>query len=454
MTDFTQCTAAELTDLYRTGSVSPVTVAKQVLAKIERVNPKLNAFCFTDAETTLSQAKASELRWSQAQPLSNFDGVPIAIKDSILTQGWPTLHASRAVDPDQSWLEDAPAVARLRQAGAVFAGKTTMSEFGVTANHSNSILYGNVKNPWNPAVTTGGSSGGSAVAVAANLVPLALGTDAGASIAVPSAFCGIFGMKPSAGLVSQYPSDVLQVTATGPMARTVKDIILAMSIISGPDIRDSTSLLHNHQDYTCTVPNPIQNLRIARVQTLNNNNIDSEISATIDVLATWLNSQGASVESIDLDVKTANDIFYKIIEPKIFQQWLNIPDHRRALAGREIQRNAILAHAKENLYAQLMQRNQFVVDMRSRMQSYDIILGPATIASAVNVTSQTQKISPLSMFCCMTKQPSVTVPVGLNHSGIPEAVIIVGAMLDDAKLLQVAQAIEQQFAMPSCPVIL
>jgi aspartyl-tRNA(Asn)/glutamyl-tRNA(Gln) amidotransferase subunit A len=454
MTDFTQATAAELSSLYQAGAASPVTVAEQVLAKIERVNPKLNAFCFTDADTTLSQAKASELRWSQAQPLSNFDGIPIAIKDSILIQGWPTLHASRAVDPDQSWLEDAPAVARLRQAGAVFAGKTTMSEFGVTANHSNSILYGNVQNPWNPAVTTGGSSGGSAVAVAANLVPLALGTDAGASIAVPCAFCGIFGMKPSAGIVSQYPSDVLQMTATGPMARTVKDIILAMRIISGPDIRDSTSLLHNHQDYTCTVPNPIQNLRIARVQTLNNNNIDSEISATIDVLATWLNSQGASVESIDLDVNTANDIFSKIIEPKIFQQWLNIPDHRRALAGREIQRNAILAHVKENLYTQLIQRNQFVANMRSRTQAYDIILGPATIASAVNVTSHTQKISPLSVFCSMTKQPSVTVPVGLNHSGMPDAVMIVGAMLDDAKLLQVAQAIEQQFAMPACPVIL
>ena len=292
------------------------------------------------------------------------------------------------------------------------------------------------------------------MAVAANLVPLALGTDAGASIAVPCAFCGIFGMKPSAGIVSQYPSDVLQMTATGPMARTVKDIILAMRIISGPDIRDSTSLLYNHQDYTCTVPNPIQNLRIARVQTLNNNNIDLEISATIDVLATWLNSQGASVESIDLDVNTANDIFYKINEPKIFQQWLNIPDHRRALAGRTIQRNAILAHVKENLYAQLIHRNQFVADMRSCTQSYDIILGPATIASAVNVTSQTQNISPLSMFCCMTKQPAVTVPVGLNHSGMPEAVMIVGAMLDDAKLLQVAQAIEQQFAMPACPVIL
>jgi aspartyl-tRNA(Asn)/glutamyl-tRNA(Gln) amidotransferase subunit A len=113
-----------------------------------------------------------------------------------------------------------------------------------------------------------------------------------------------------------------------------------------------------------------------------------------------------------------------------------------------------LAHVKENLYTQLIQRNQFVANMRSRTQAYDIILGPATIASAVNVTSHTQKISPLSVFCSMTKQPSVTVPVGLNHSGMPDAVMIVGAMLDDAKLLQVAQAIEQQFAMPACPVIL
>ena len=146
MTDLTQAAATELSSLYQSGAVSPVTVAHQVLAKIERVNSVLNAFCFTDPDTTLKQAQASEQRWRQGQPLSELDGVPVAIKDSILTQGWPTRHASLTVDPDQSWTEDAPAVARLREAGAVFVGKTTMSEFGSSTDNSDSILYGPVHN--------------------------------------------------------------------------------------------------------------------------------------------------------------------------------------------------------------------------------------------------------------------------------------------------------------------
>ena len=193
MTDLTRATATELSNLYQSGAASPVTVTEQILAKIERLNPVLNAFCFTDPDTTLAQARASADRWRQGRPLSKLDGVPVAVKDSILTQGWPTLHASLTVDAEQSWTQDAPSVARLREAGAVFVGKTTMSEFGSTGHDSNSLRYGNVHNPWNLSHTPGGSSGGSAVAVAAGMVPVALGTDLGGSITVPSAFCGIFG---------------------------------------------------------------------------------------------------------------------------------------------------------------------------------------------------------------------------------------------------------------------
>jgi aspartyl-tRNA(Asn)/glutamyl-tRNA(Gln) amidotransferase subunit A len=364
------------------------------------------------------------------------------------------LQGSLAIDPDQPWSEDAPAVARLREAGAVFVGKTTMSEFGSTANYSDSILYGKVYNPWNLAYTPGGSSGGSAVAVAANLVPLALGTDFGASIAVPSTFCGVFGMKPSTGTVPQYPSDALELTVVGPMARTANDLELVMNIITGPDVRDSRYLLGNRLDYTQTVPDIVGNLRVALVQTLNDTSLDTGAAATIDSIAMWLCSQGACVEMIDLDVNTANDIFCKLSVPKILQHWLDIPNNRRALTGREIQRRAILSHVKENLYSHLVQRDQFVADMRKRMQSYDIILGPATVISADNVAVEMQNISPLSVVYCISKQPTVTIPVGLDNQSMPLAVMIAGALCDDAKVLQVAQAIEQQFPMPACPVIL
>ena len=173
MTDFTKCTATELADLYRTGSASPVTVAEQVLAKIERLNPVLNAFCFTDPATTLAQAGASEHRWQQAQQLSNLDGVPVAIKDLLLTRGWPTLRGSLAIDPDQPWPEDAPVIAGLRASGAVLVGKTTTSEFG-SKSTTDSLLNGITRNPWNTKYSSGGSSGGSAVAVSAGIVPVAL----------------------------------------------------------------------------------------------------------------------------------------------------------------------------------------------------------------------------------------------------------------------------------------
>ena len=125
MTDYTLCTATELVDLYQKGSASPVTVAQQVLAKIERLNPVINAFCFTDPETTLKQAQASADRWQQNSPLSKLDGIPIGIKDLLLTQGWPTLKGSFDIDADQPWLTDDPYVAKLRSAGAVFLGKTS-----------------------------------------------------------------------------------------------------------------------------------------------------------------------------------------------------------------------------------------------------------------------------------------------------------------------------------------
>jgi aspartyl-tRNA(Asn)/glutamyl-tRNA(Gln) amidotransferase subunit A len=149
MTDLTQATAAELCSLYQAGAASPVTVAEQVLAKIEQLNPILNAFCFTDPDTTITQAQASEQRWRQGQPLSALDGVPVAVKDSILTQGWPTRHASLAVDLNQPWLEDAPVVARLREAGAVFVGKTTMPEFSLGTKSRVYQIYGVNAKPWN-----------------------------------------------------------------------------------------------------------------------------------------------------------------------------------------------------------------------------------------------------------------------------------------------------------------
>jgi aspartyl-tRNA(Asn)/glutamyl-tRNA(Gln) amidotransferase subunit A len=452
MTDFTWYNATELADLYRTGSASPVAVAEQVLAKIARINPVLNAFCYTDPETTLKQAQASEQRWQQGQPLSVLDGVPVAFKDSILTQGWPTLRGSRTIDPDQPWLEDAPVSARLREAGAVFAGKTSMSEFGSDNRSSNSIAHGVVRNPWNIQHTPGGSSGGSAVAVSAGLVPLAIGSDFGGSISVPSAFCGTMGLKPSFGRVPRYPNNGLNFSTVGPMARSAKDIATVMNTITQPDVRDWMCLPQCDTDYTKDLNKEVRGLRVAYGQSLNSNT-NKEIQTAVDTVATWLSAQGAKVKSVDVNVGDLENIFLNLATPDLLQQWTDIPVDRQHLTDRKIQRQSILAHKKIDLYHWINQRKELIVNMHKFMQSYDVIIVPATTVTPEQITDSNKEffLSLFSLLFYTTQQPAVTVPIGLNSNAMPMAVMIAGAVHNESAVLQVAQALESAFPMPHPP---
>jgi len=190
----------------------------------------------------LATARASEARWQKGEPQGLLDGVPVALKDTLLTRGWPRLLGSRTIDPNQEWEEDAPVPVRLRAEGAVFFGKTKTPEFdwkGVT----DSPLSGTSRNPWNLERTPGGSSGGSAAAVLSGVCPLAVGTDAGGSIRIPAAFCGIVGLKPTFGRVAAYPQGAFgDVAHVGPMTRTVEDAALMLDAIKGSDSRDWHSL--------------------------------------------------------------------------------------------------------------------------------------------------------------------------------------------------------------------
>lgn len=237
-TDLTQCTATELLALYRAKAASPVDATRAVLDRIARLDPQLKAFCLVDAESALASARASEARWQAGTPQGPLDGVPTSIKDLILTRGWPTRRGSRTIDPDQPWLVDAPATARLREAGAVLIGKTTTPEFGCKGE-TNSPLTGITRNPWKLDRTPGGSSGGTAAAVAAGLGPLSVGTDGAGSVRIPAAFCGNFGLKPSFGRVPAYPlSPFGSVAHLGPHTMGVADAALMMNVLSQPDARD------------------------------------------------------------------------------------------------------------------------------------------------------------------------------------------------------------------------
>src|SRR6185295_16377846 len=226
--DLLKLSAVDLLEAYRAKRLSPVEATRAVLQRIEALNPALNAFCFV-APDALAMAGQSEARWMSGAPKGLLDGVPVSIKDILLTRGWPTLRGSKTVDPAGPWTDDAPSVARLRESGAVLIGKNTTPEFG-WKGVTDSPLTGITRNPWNPQKTPGGSSGGGASAVASGMCPLTLGTDGGGSIRIPCAFTGIFGLKPSFGRVPAWPlSPYGTVAHVGPMSRTVRDTALLLN---------------------------------------------------------------------------------------------------------------------------------------------------------------------------------------------------------------------------------
>src|SRR5580704_1973381 len=198
--DLALWTATKLIAGYSAKTASPVEATQAALARIERLDPELNAFCLVDPEGALATARDAEARWQRGAPLGLVDGVPTSVKDIVLTKGWPTLRGSKTIDPNQPWDEDAPAVARLREHGAVLLGKTTTPEFGWKAI-GDSPRTGITRNPWNLERTTGGSSAGAAAACAAGIAPLHVGSDGAGSIRIPSCFTGIFGIKASFGRV-------------------------------------------------------------------------------------------------------------------------------------------------------------------------------------------------------------------------------------------------------------
>ncbi|MGO1173159.1 MAG: amidase family protein, partial [Actinomycetaceae bacterium] len=199
----TEMSAARLVAAYAAGELSPVEATTAVLDRIEEADGELGAFCLVDREGALAQARRSEERWVAGHASGLLDGVPVSIKDIFLTKGWPTLRGSRAVDPDQPWEVDAPVSARLRADGMVFVGKTTTPELAWKAV-TDSPLTGVTRNPVDPALTPGGSSGGASAAVAAGMGPCAVGTDGGGSIRIPAAFTGTVGVKPTYGSISRF----------------------------------------------------------------------------------------------------------------------------------------------------------------------------------------------------------------------------------------------------------
>src|SRR6516165_6501282 len=298
--DLAFASATRLIELYRAKRVSPVEVATETLRRLEMYEGAVNAFVLYDPEMALAMASASEARWQRGEPQGLLDGVPVALKDTVLTKGWPRLLGSRTIAADQAWDEDAPVTARLRAEGAVFFGKTTTPEFG-WKGVTDSPLSGITRNPWNSERSPGGSSGGSAAAVLAGIGPLAVGTDAGGSIRIPASFCGIVGHKPTFGRVAAYPPSAFgDVAHVGPLTRSVDDAALMLDAMKGPDSRDWHSLPDDGIAYRERVrEGSIKGRRVVLSPTLGYAEPAPAVRAAVERAARIFAELGAVVEEAD-----------------------------------------------------------------------------------------------------------------------------------------------------------
>ncbi len=452
--DLIWLSAAKLSRAYGKRKISPVEVTRAVLERIEAAGDKLNAFCLVDADSALKAARASEKRWKKGKPASPIDGVPTTIKDIILTRGWPTLRGSKTVDPKQNWDDDAPCVARLREAGSVLLGKTTTPEYG-WKGVTDSPLTGITRNPWDTSKTTGGSSGGAAASIASGMGALAIGTDGGGSIRIPAGFCGIFGIKPSFGRVPAWPlSPFGTVAHVGPMARSVEDAALMLDVISRPDARDWTSLPHDGRSFLKGLDKGVKGLRVAYSHDLGYADVDPEVKALVDAAVESLEKAGARVDRVAPGFEDPAPIFRTLWWASARGFLGRLPKAKLALLDpglADVVEQARSLTLEDYLDA-VAARGALGIHMRGFMQDYDLLLTPTLPITAFEVgklapVSEENKKwvnwTPFSFPFNLTQQPAASVPCGFTEAGLPVGLHIVGRMFDDWTVLRCARAYER-----------
>src|SRR3984957_17306058 len=449
--DIAYKSASALTALYRAGTLSPVEVAEALFARLDDLQPKINAFCIVDRDGAMASARESEGRWRAGQPLSAVDGVPATIKDLMLLRGFPTRRGSHLAEsaPDT---EDSPAVARLKEAGAVILGKTTTPEFGWIAV-GDSPLTGITRNPWNLERTPGGSSAGAAAACAAGIGVLNLGSDGAGSIRIPACFSGVFGIKPSFGLVPAYPPSPMGLLSHhGPITRSVHDAAAMLNALSRPDPRDPYALPLPAGDFLDGIDDGVRGWKIAYSPDLGCAKVDPEIAACVAAAARRFETLGAHVEEVGRIFDTPREALLTLWCAGAARIVAGIPAEKLAQCDPgflAVCEEGAKIGAVDYLGADLA-RNALGRTMGAFHEKYDLLLTPMMPVPALPVGEDLNDPSdehwvdwsPFSYPFNMTRQPAASIPCGLTSGGLPIGLQIVGKLHDDARVLRAARAFE------------
>lgn len=463
-------TLKELSVQLAAGACSSVELSRDFINKINRLNKDLGCFITIDAERTLAQAQAADARRAagDAGPLT---GVPLAHKDIFCAQGWLTTCGSRMLENFVSPY-DAHVVERCNAAGMVTLGKTNMDEFAMGSSNETSY-YGPVRNPWNRDVVPGGSSGGSAAAVAARLAPAATGTDTGGSIRQPAALTGICGLKPTYGVVSRYGMIAFasSLDQAGPMARSAEDLGMLLNVIAGFDARDSTSLERPAEDYNRDLARPLAGLRIGLPKEFFAAGLTPDVQRAVEVAVAEYKKLGATVVDISLPNMELSVPVYYVLAPAEASSNLSRFDgvryghraaeytdlmdmYKRSRAegfGAEVKRRIligtyVLSHGYYDAYyihAQKLRR-LIASDFVEAFKKCDVIMGPTSPTTAFKLGEKSA--DPVQMYLSdiytiavnLAGLPGMSIPCGFDGGGLPVGLQIIGNYFDEARMLNVA----------------
>ena len=454
MTAICELTAAEMAARFARGELSPLEAAQACFERIDACEPKLNAMYRIDREGALAAARAAESRWRQQGPQSPLDGVPLTLKENIYTRGDPAPIGTRANDDAPPQAADAPPAARLREAGCVILGKTTMPDFGMLSAGVSSI-HGITRNPWRLDRNTSGSSSGAGAAAAAGYAPLHLGTDIGGSVRLPATHCGIFGLKPSLGRVPVYPPYIGRVT--GPMTRDVASAALMLNLLARPDARDFMSLPYEDTDYAAGLERiDLKGLRIGYLPDMKIGlPVHPEVAAAALAAAKALEAAGAKVEAMQSFLTAEiSDGMARFFEARSYNDFAQMPAERQAKVLPFIAEWCTW-RAKNFTGRDVMAAYGAYVALRevtvAATVAYDFVISPTSpilpyAAELPSPNNDPRDALPHIAFTVpynMSEQPAASLNWTFSADGLPIGVQIIGRRFDDAGVLKLARALER-----------